>query len=282
MDDAQTPAVPTNEAATIAGQAARFGVADAVHPADDIWNFVLSHPGFTRREAAIEYYFSDGAASARRCLELVGTPRPGGRLALLEFAAGFGCVTRHLANAPALDLTACDIHPEAVRFLRRPLGVRAMRSEACPELFAPARSYDAVLALSFFSHMPLSTWARWLVRLSLPLAIGGRLVFTTHGLHSRRHFGDPDLPGHGFWFSPTSEQTDLPGEQYGQSITSPDFVRAVIATLPWVELEACHEADWWSHQDTWVLRKRWHAPGPALPRGHLAGPRPKHQRRPRV
>ena len=177
------------------------------------------------------------------------------------------------------DLTACDIHAEAVAFLRRRLGVRAIRSDACPELFAPARAYDAVLALSFFSHMPLATWARWLVRLTLPLAIGGRLVFTTHGLHSLAHFGDPALPEPGFWFRPDSEQADLPGEDYGQAITAPQFVRAVIATLPWMELAAWHEADWWGHQDTWVLRKRWHAPGPAPARPRLGAPRRVVRRR---
>ena len=260
MPEAETP-----EASVIAAQAARFGVAAAVHPEDHIWNFVLGHPGFACRADAITYYFVDGANSARHFLDLIGAGWQGMRLSVLEFAAGYGCVTRHLARVRGLDLTACDIHDEATGFLRRQLGVRAIPSHACPELFAAPGTYDAVLALSFFSHMPLATWARWLVRLTLPLAVGGRLVFTTHGLHSRPHFGDPDLPESGFWFHPASEQSDLPGTEYGQTITSPDFVRAVIATLPWVDLETWREADWWAHQDTWVLRKRWHAPGRALP-----------------
>ncbi len=254
------------DAPAIAAQAARFGVAAAVHPEDHIWNFVLGHPGFGSRAAAIEYYFADGAQSARHFRELIG---PGARGAVLEFAAGYGCVTRHLALARELDLTACDIHDEAVGFLRRQLGVRAIGSDSCPELFAATGFYAAVLALSFFSHMPLATWARWLVRLTLPLAVGGRLVFTTHGRHSRSHFGDPELPESGFWFRPTSEQNDLPVTDYGQTITTPEFVRGVLATLPWVELEACHEADWWAHQDTWVVRKRSPAP---LPPSRLGEP----------
>lgn len=263
MQDAATPDAKARDVKAIAVQAARFGVSAAVHPEDHIWNFVLGHPGFRSRAAAIEYYFADGAKSARHFLELIGPGRERGRRTVLEFAAGYGCVTRHLALAPGLGLTACDIHAGAVGFLRGQFGVRAIASHACPELFVPSRAYDAVLALSFFSHMPLATWARWLVRLSLPLAVGGLLVFTTHGRHSRSHFGDPELPASGFWFRPTSEQSDLPGSEYGQAITTPDFVRAVIASLPWVELEAWHEADWWAHQDTWVLRKRRH--GPVLP-----------------
>ena len=84
------------DAPAIAAQAARFGVAAAVHPEDHIWNFVLGHPGFGSRAAAIEYYFADGAQSARHFRELIG---PGARGAVLEFAAGYGCVTRHLALA---------------------------------------------------------------------------------------------------------------------------------------------------------------------------------------
>jgi len=243
------------EADIIALQAARYSVTGAVHPADHIWNFVLGHPGFGSRQAAIAYYFSDGAASARHFRDLIGTPR-----AMLEFASGYGCVTRHLARVPGLEVTACDIHPDAIGFLRQHMGVPAIPSDACPELFAAPAAYDAVLALSFFSHMPLTTWARWLVRLTQALVPDGRLVFTTHGLASRVHFGDPELPASGFWFRPVSEQSDLPVSDYGQTITTPDFVRAVIATLPWVSLEASHEADWWGHQDTWVLRRHGAAP----------------------
>jgi SAM-dependent methyltransferase len=260
--------------AVIGEQAARFGVSAAVHPRDHIWNFVLGHPGFGSPEAAIAYYFADGAASARRFLDLLGPADR--RRGVLEFAAGYGCVTRHLVRADTLDLTSCDIHPAAVDFLRQEIGVRAIRSAACPELFAPPRAYDAVLALSFFSHMPLATWARWLARLTLPLATGGRLVFTTHGLHSRAHFGDPDLPESGFWFYPASEQADLPVTQYGQAITTPDFVRSVIVTLPWVELESWREAEWWGHQDVWVLRKREPAPGP-VPRRRKAWRLPRRR-----
>jgi hypothetical protein len=98
------------------------------------------------------------------------------------------------------------------------------------------------------------------VRLSLPLRVGGMLVFTTHGVLSRPHFGDPKLPETGFWFRPDSEQPDLPGHAYGQTITAPDFVRAVIASIPWVELVSWQEGVWWGHQDAWVLRKRLHVP----------------------
>jgi SAM-dependent methyltransferase len=302
-----------SDADRIAAQAARFGVSAAIHPEDHIWNFVLGHPGFGSRAAAIEYYFADGAASADRFAAMLeaaspgaalpggaspgaalpgaptfgaptphsatpqattsaaakpGPPKPGPATphVVLDFAAGYGCVTRHLARNPALTVTACDIHAEAVTFLRHEIGVRALGSAACPEELSLPRLYDAVLALSFFSHMPLATWARWLVRLSLPLHTGGLLVFTTHGLRSRAHFGDPTLPEPGFWFRPDSEQPDLPAHAYGQTITAPAFVRDVIASIPWVELVSWQEGAWWGHQDAWVLRKRLHLPDQADPR----------------
>ena len=81
---------------------------------------------------------------------------------LLEFASGYGCVTRHIKKNPDYDVVSCDIHPQAVDFLRSRIDVKAIQSMHVPEEFAPVDKFDVVFALSFFSHMPKSSFGRWL------------------------------------------------------------------------------------------------------------------------
>ena len=135
--------------------AAATGVVASVHPQDFIYWFCCRHPHLTL-EAAISYYFSDGARSAEKLDGIVtelGFER-GQPIKLLEFASGYGCVTRHLKKHARWDLTSCDIHSEAIDFLDRQIGVKTLQSVHLPEQFATIEKYDVVFALSFFSHLP--------------------------------------------------------------------------------------------------------------------------------
>jgi SAM-dependent methyltransferase len=242
----------------IDSHAARFAVASAIHPEDHIFNFVFNHPGFPSRDSAISYYFSDGANSAEQFVALLAQhSAPSAQLpSVLEFASGYGCVTRHLALKKSFVLRSCDIHPQANRFVERELDVGCIQSSSCPESLRLPRPFDVVFALSFFSHMPLTTWSRWLVRLIETASPGGLIIFTTHGAKSRPHFGNPEICDLGFWFKADSEQADLPFQQYGQTITMPTFVLQNIASIPGAELVEMREGYWWSHQDLYVLRRR--------------------------
>ena len=165
--------------------AAATGVVASVHPQDFIYWFCCRHPHLTL-EAAISYYFSDGAHSAEKLDGIVtelGFER-GQPIKLLEFASGYGCVTRHLKKHARWDLTSCDIHSEAIDFLDRQIGVKTLQSVQLPEQFATIEKYDVVFALSFFSHMPKSSFGRWLRALYGSLRAPGYLIFTTHGVKS--------------------------------------------------------------------------------------------------
>jgi 2-polyprenyl-3-methyl-5-hydroxy-6-metoxy-1,4-benzoquinol methylase len=233
--------------------ARRFGVKSAIHPDDHIFTFLLAHPGFRAEPDRATYYFEDGARSRMKLESLTKELLLNDRHSLLEFASGYGCVTRHLAYSSA-DLWVCDIHPAAVSFLQRDLGVRAFLSSPFPEMLEVQRQFDVVFALSFFSHMPIQTWARWLVRLVQTTRPGGFVIFTTHGLKSRQHFARARIPPTGFWFAPVSEQHDLPTEQYGSTITTHDFVKRAIASIHGVKLIKFEEAAWWSLQNLYVLQ----------------------------
>ena len=177
-------------------------------------------------------------------------------MTLLEFASGYGCVTRHLSRVnPELDIVACDIHPEAISFLKTELRAETLLSRSVPEEFAVPRKFDAVFALSFFSHMPQRTWRRWLVALSECLVDEGLLIFTTHGETSRQHFGNPEIPESGIWFDASSEQGDLDVVEYGSTIVSTDFVDRQLEGLD-LHLIRRETGVWWEHQDLYVARHR--------------------------
>jgi len=222
-----------------------------------MFKFMMRHPQFDSDEARVGHYFADGANSARQFTELLRKycGQLGRKPQVLEFASGYGCVARHLLRDNGIDLESCDIHPAAVDFLQTRIKVRALQSSAVPEMVSFPHEFDMVFALSFFSHMPISTWTRWLVRLTQCLRPGGVVAFTTHGIACRVLCGDPEIPLSGFWFMASSEQADLPAEEYGSSIVTEEFVRRSVSSIPSVEVVETRLAYWWGLQDLYVLRK---------------------------
>lgn len=241
------------------GAAARVGVDPAVHPKDDMYWYALgSVEASADLSANINGYFEDGARSGAQLADIVRRLGYGPNMALrlLEFAAGYGKLSRHLIRQPQYDLVSCDIHTEAVDFLAKQLGVRSMGSAHVPEDLAITSKHDVVFALSFFTHMPRATWGRWLKALSSLLASPGYLIFTTHGAKQCEAMGIPreGLPD-GFWFSAQSEQTYLDTADYGSTISLPDFVIGEIYNQTGSPIVLYEHAAWWNSQDLWVVKK---------------------------
>jgi SAM-dependent methyltransferase len=240
--------------------ARRYGVASAIHDDDFLWQFVKGHANFPRLEDALNYYFDDGARSAQKLHDVVARnlsreSREGG-FDLLEFAAGYGMVTRHLPRAlPDATILSCDIHDRAVGFIESELGGAAIGSEHRPEDLQLPQQYDVVFALSFFSHLPQSSFGRWLKALFAAVKPGGLFIFTTHGLASVQNFGAIVVPDNGFWYSPGSEQQDLDGAEYGSAITTPDFVITELFHQLRAPIAEFRHAFWWNHQDMYVVTK---------------------------
>ena len=126
-------------------------------------------------------------------------------------------MTRHLKHVlPTSTIAACDIHPEAIRFLRERLETDAIQSNAVPEWLNVRRKFDVVFVLSFFSHMPKTTFARCLQQLATAVASGGFLIFTTHGRVTRDVIlKDVQLGPEGFFFNPAREQKDFDSAEHG-------------------------------------------------------------------
>ena len=250
--------------------AQRRRVSAEIHPEDFIFHFLFDNPTFQSKEQAIEYYFEDGLCSAQKLLSILKEICGFGgeqKIHLLEFASGYGCVTRHINNViPFCINTACDIHQQAIQFIQEKLETEAVLSSSRPEDLHLNTTFDVVFALSFFSHMPKTTWTRWFNSLLPKLKKGGYFIFTTHGWLSLKYFGFPKFDNDGFWFTKRSEQKDLDTSEYGLSAVTPQFVFQQAAKNPETSIVFFREAYWWGHQDVYVVK---HDSGPGRGGRHI-------------
>jgi len=83
-------ATDTQRSELVAANAARLVVSAAIHPADYIFHFVMTHPSFASDDARVASYFSDGKNSANRFLRIAHEHLPAAAppLRVLEFASG--------------------------------------------------------------------------------------------------------------------------------------------------------------------------------------------------
>ncbi|MES9903746.1 MAG: class I SAM-dependent methyltransferase [Sedimenticola sp.] len=237
------------------------GVVSSVHHDDMIFRFLVENPHFKTVEDAVEYYFKDGARSSRQLKKIIFSDlgiNDIPAIQILEFASGYGCVTRHLVNDFLEEnIVSCDIHREACSFISSEMRVKAILSSTSPADFQIATNqFDIVFALSFFSHMPDSTWGAWQKALFKTIKPGGYFIFTTHGMTSASdHFGGPIIPESGIWFVPDSEQKDLDVKDYGNTIVTQEYVNTIVNDVLHASILIYVEACWWGHQDLYVVRK---------------------------
>ena len=229
--------------------AAKFDVFPGIHPDDHMFNFLCKiMPG----EQALQAYFEDGRSSAERFAALAKQYEA---QHVLEFASGYGRVTRHMRNvAPEVRITACDIHPEGNRFTSEQLRVPSIPSVFVPEEYQPGMLFDMAFALSLFSHLPEHLWTRWLASLLGCVKVGGVVAFTTHGRVTvnaqKLEFGDA-----GFLFLDMTDQVDIDTKMYGSSYVTPAWVLQRIASIGGAALVQFNEGYWWGHQDLYVVRR---------------------------
>jgi len=199
---------------------------------------VASKPAL-RYYHAVRSYFQGGewnAAEVDKVLRDHGFSLRDSR-SLLEFACGWGRVTRHLVHLgdPA-RITVSDIDPRAVDFVRRTLGVRGFYStRSAPDLIHDGR-YELIVVVSLFSHLPLAHWGPWLRRLGELLEPGGVILLSTLGMHAfdvnvpaadRRAF---ERVTDGFFYHGANETHGrLSEDAYGTAYVEDTFVTAAAA-----------------------------------------------------
>ncbi len=211
-----------------------------IHPDDDLMHFALDFASGSpwRYYVASRLYYEGGERNAEeveRALRSIGHPL-GNTSSMLEFACGYGRLTRHFVNlvGPA-KVTVSDIDHQAVDFVRDRFGVAGFYSATSPHDIADTSRYDTIVVVSLFSHLPLPDWKPWLTRLTSMLTPDGVLLFSTLGMHafdwniSDSERGTFEMQADGFFFKPENETRGrLDGAHYGVAYVSDGFVgRAV-------------------------------------------------------
>jgi SAM-dependent methyltransferase len=234
--------------------AKRHGVEPHIHPQDFMYWYTVDYaaPANAHAAAAINY-FDGGAEHAHKIVGIAEMPALAKKkIRLLEFASGYGRLSRHLKKYSNLDLVCSDIHQEAIEFLSNSLGVRAFVSHSQPAAFLHEGKYDVTFVLSLFTHLPKLTFGHWLTKLYETVNPGGRLIFTTHGVSHLASAPGLELPSDGFYFSAGSEQKDLNPSEYGVTITRPDYVFAAIRECT-ASNNIFFEQEGFGTQDLWIV-----------------------------
>lgn len=243
-----------------------------IHNSDLLFEQALANLNGDLREALRAYYIqgkncvtvvSSWVESYCKSLEL-NDSRNGGQAPIwwpdniLDFAAGYGRVARHLPlYFPYSKIQTCDIHPAAVAFNAEMLRLESYQSCVTPEdLQVP--SQDLILCGSFFTHIPKKTFFRWLKKLVSCLLPQGVLLFTTFG-HAARISGIAkgiEVDQEGFGFTPKSGQRDLDPADYGTTISYPSYVLGLMNDRSDVRLVRFQEASFWGVQDGYMYAKK--------------------------
>jgi SAM-dependent methyltransferase len=231
-----------------------IGVNCEIHPNDEIFKFIHDHPDSLN---PLRDYLVDGWRTSYELMVLL--EKTGQSLAscnsFLEFASGYGRLSRHLGKFPgATKVTVSDLMPGAIEFVRDTFGIDGFPSHHDPGQVEFPRQFEIVFVLSLFSHLPRSNWDDWLATLYSAVAPGGVLVFTTHGDKFAKRNG-VTLDDDGFFFKTSSESDHLDEAEYGTTITSEVFVRNAIAKLNEAEVALFQQDHFWVGQDAWLLKK---------------------------
>ncbi len=180
---------------------------------------------------------------------------------LLEFASGYGKVTRFLATRiDPSKITVSDIDHRAVDFNTRTFGTKGFYSVADPHDLHPDGVYDLVFVYSLFSHLPAATWGAWLLALYGMLSVPGLLIFTTHGLglyeapDTRIRETEIHRVEDGFYFRYENETFGrLDPHQYGTTYVSPEYVQATLERNNLPQLKRVYPLGFGGFQDAYIL-----------------------------
>lgn len=246
------------------------GVPLVVEPADDMLRYTYDLT-LGAWDQAFVHYVRSGLLAAQTVSRALAGRLPAAGSDLLDFACGYGRVTRFLPSfLPGARLFAADILAGAVDFQRRQLGVEALQSTAEPADFACPHRFDAIIVLSLFTHLPHRTFRAWLQRLLGLLKPGGVLLFSTHDLSLAPQAAAETEPG--LRFEAQSEASTLAADVYGSTWVSEDYVRATVATLGEGALAVWRQPrGLWHLHDLYLVETAASAPAaaPDLRRGPL-------------
>jgi SAM-dependent methyltransferase len=98
---------------------------------------------------------------------------------IAEWGCGLGRLAVHLA--PKMDYTGFDIDPSSLDWCRENLQGTYLKNDPMPPLPAEEASFDAVFAVSIFTHLSKAQHRVWSQEILRVLRPGGVFTFTVHG-----------------------------------------------------------------------------------------------------
>ncbi len=224
-----------------------------IHPQDEIFHYFAGHEsaGNPFRE-----YLSDGWRSMVELMTILEhVNRPLLKFnSVLEFAAGFGRFTRHLAKALPGKLTCSDVQADSVDFLKKSFGVDGFYSTHEPDTLNFPAQYELVFALSMFTHVPLEMWGPWLRCMYRGVAPGGLLVITIHNENMAKKSG-VQFSERGDHFIRSSESTSLDSAVYGTTFTTTQCAINAVQSALQQNILAHEEIAFWTGQDAIIIQK---------------------------
>lgn len=224
-----------------------------IDPRDEIFRFFATHPSSLN---PVRDYLADGWRSLAELLTLLD--RCGRRLStltsLLEYASGYGRLTRHLAPLLRGRLWVADVMPGAADFAARCFGALPAPAATDPGALRFDRRFEVVFVLSLFTHLPPARWGDWLRALDAAVAPGGLLIFSVHSEGCDRPAG-ADFDAEGVCYQAGSESSHLDTSEYGTTYTTRAWVAAQVeAALG--RPPRLQEGPWfWVGQDAVVVEK---------------------------
>ncbi len=198
--------------------------------ADDMYRVNLEHGDGPA--TVVRSYFATGLEVVSVVDQIVAWRFGGweGVGSMLDFAAGYGRNTRFFVQRmPAGRVAVGEIQPAALQFQSINFGVEPVPASAESIELDEGRTFDLVVVVSLFTHLPRATWREWLARLWERTAPDGVLVFSTH--NSEPAPEGVVLDDEGFWFREVNEIPSLDTAQYGTTYVSDAFVRSAIADV---------------------------------------------------
>lgn len=197
---------------------------------DEMYLFALANQGNSER-ACLRYYFN-GRRILDAVLQVVNCHFSDltAISSVLDFASGYGRFIRFLTQEiPPEKIWISDIYAEAVQFQTEQFGVGGIVSTTYPEDYPISQQFDCILACSFFSHLPETTFFSWMQKLYSLLSPQGILLFSVHDralLPEHLMIAPSEL-----LFIPDSESRTLDVNEYGTTYVGEEFVKNVLQTV---------------------------------------------------
>ena len=205
------------------------GLELAVDDRDEMLGFLVDELDGDR-DKALFAYFRSGHSIADALLQVLRWRFPRGAGKVLDFASGYGRITRFLVREiPPERLWVADVYEGGVRFQVERFGVHGRVSTVRPEDLDLGETFDAILVTSLFTHLPEERFLAWLRVLLGRLNPGGVLAFSTHDPSLLTPC--PPLPESGLLFQEVSESGSLDTSDYGSTWVNEAFVRGALARL---------------------------------------------------